>query len=152
MSVQHVLLVEDNQIDAALFQKALKFACPAATVSVIPEVTSAVYYLRGINFYKDRTAHPFPYLVVIDLSLGSVSGMDLLKWIRQEPTMNGVLTLVLTASEEFKDAATAYEYGANAFLKKLHQVDPLVDSLKLLHEKWQVRGLYPPPTSTPPSA
>lgn len=82
MAAQHVLLLEDNQIDAALFQKALKIACPAATVTVIPEVTSAVYYLRGINFYKDRTAHPFPYFVVIDLGLASVSGMELLKWIR----------------------------------------------------------------------
>lgn len=64
--------------------------------------------------------------------------------------MSGVLTLVLTASEEFKDAATAYEHGANAFLKKLHQIDPLVGSLKLLHEKWHARGLYTPPTSPVP--
>jgi CheY-like chemotaxis protein len=144
MSAQHVLLVEDNNIDARLFEQALKIARPHATVTHVPDVLSATYYLRGIGFYADRTAYPLPYLVVIDLQLENVNGMELLKWIQKEPAMCGLITLVLTASDEYSDAATAYAHGANSYLKKLHDRDALANSLTLLHAAWLEQDLLPP--------
>lgn len=143
LPAQHVLLVEDNTIDARLFAQALKITRPQATLTHVPDVLSATYYLRGIGFYADRNSYPLPYLVVIDLQLDSVNGMELLKWIKKEPAMCGLITLVLTASDDFSDASTAYSHGANSYLKKLHDRDSLVTSLTLLHAAWHEQNLLP---------
>jgi CheY-like chemotaxis protein len=150
MANEHVLLVEDNDIDALLFQQALRAARPEATLYRVQDVLSAVYYLRGIGFFADRTAHPIPYLVVIDLNLASVDGMELLKWIQQDPAMKQrLITLIYTSSTEPKDSETAFALGATSFLLKPNERGALVTSLNLLHENWQALNLLPP-AGTPP--
>jgi len=146
---KHVLLVEDNLIDALLFEQALRIARPESTLSRVPDVMAAVYYLRGIGFYADRTAHPLPYLVAIDLNLGTVSGMELLKWIKKEPAMKGLITVVLTASEADVDADAAHDNGVNSYLRKRHDRDALVTSLTLLHQSWRRQNLLPPSETQP---
>lgn len=142
---EHVLLVEDNDIDALLFQQALRVARPAATLYRVQDVLSAVYYLRGIGFFTDRAAHPIPYLVVIDLHLASVDGMELLKWIQQDPGMKQrLITLIYTNSTEPAHSETAFALGATSFLQKPDNRDALVTSLKLLHENLQAANLLPP--------
>jgi CheY-like chemotaxis protein len=147
-----VLLVEDNQIDALLFKKAMKLACPEATVMVVEEVRDAFFYLSGVPPYSDRNLHPFPYLIVVDLNLAAVPGMDLIKWIRGQPAMNDLVIIVLTASEQPQDEETAFALGANSFIKKLFRVEPLAASLKILHEKMQETGSQPPADATQPPA
>jgi CheY-like chemotaxis protein len=146
-----VLLVEDNQIDALLFKKAMKLACPEATVMVVEEVATAFFYLSGVPPYSDRKLYPFPYLIVVDLNLAAVPGMDLIKWIRGQPAMNDLVVIVLTASEQPQDEETAFALGANSFIKKLFRVEPLAASLKMLHEKMQeqlpAESAEPPPPS-----
>jgi CheY-like chemotaxis protein len=144
MPNEHVLLIEDNNIDARLFELALRNACSNATLTRVPDVLSAVHYLRGIGIHANRTDHPLPYLVVIDLYLDSVSGMDLLKWMQKEPTMKGIIVLVLTGSKEDSDADSAYAHGANSYLKKSHDREALETSLTLLHQAWRRQGLLPP--------
>src|SRR5947209_10539270 len=118
-----VLLVEDNQIDALLFKKAMKLACPEAAVMVVEEVAAAFYYLSGVSNYSDRKNYPFPYLLVVDLNLAAVPGMDLIKWVRGQPAMNDLVIIVLTASEQPQDEETAFALGANSFIKKLFRVE-----------------------------
>jgi DNA-binding response OmpR family regulator len=144
MPTQHVLLVEDNDIDAKLFEQALKIARPNATLTRLPDVLSAVYYLRGISIYADRTAHPLPYLVVIDLNLDQVNGMELLKWMTKEPAMKGILSLILSASEDGNDVLSAYAHGTSSYIKKLHDRADLAARLALLHDRWLLEDLIPP--------
>jgi CheY-like chemotaxis protein len=145
MSTRHLLLVEDNPDDAVLFQRALVSAYPDASLAVVPDVISASYYLRGEGHYADRKAFPFPYLVVIDLKLATVSGMELVKWIRRQPVLGGqLIILVLTASEDIRDAVEAYKQGANSFIIKQSNTRALADSLISAHERWLTRGLNLP--------
>lgn len=144
-STRHLLLVEDNPDDVLLFQSALASAYPNASLTVVPDVISAFYYLRGEGHYADRQACPFPYLVVIDLKLATVSGMELVKWIRRLPVLGDrFIILVLTASEDIRDAVEAYEQGANSFIIKQSNTRALADSLKSAHERWSARGLNLP--------
>lgn len=153
MATPLVLLVEDNQIDALLFKKAMKLACPEADVMVVEEVAAAFFYLSGVPPHSDRKQYPFPYLLVVDLNLAAVSGMDLIKWVRGQPAMNDLVIIVLTGSEQARDEETACALGANSFIKKLFRVEPLAASLKILHEKMQEPGLQQPGDATrPPSA
>jgi CheY-like chemotaxis protein len=144
MRGENVLLVEDNHIDARLFEQALKLARPGAALHRVEDVLSAVYYLRGIGFYADRAAHPLPYLLVIDLNLASVNGMELLKWIQKDPELNHrMLTLILTGSEDLRDGISAYTNGATAYLRKLRDRAALAESLAKLHETWRTLHLLP---------
>jgi DNA-binding response OmpR family regulator len=144
---QHVLLVEDNAIDAILFQKALKVARPEATLSVVTDVSTAFFYLSGVNPYNHRSTHPLPYLVVVDLNLPHVPGLDLIKWIREQPAMDQLIILVLTGSQKTQDTISSYKNGANNFIIKQFKVADLAASLTALHETWHARKLYPLPVS-----
>jgi two-component system response regulator len=150
MSTRHILLVEDNPDDALLFQRALTSAYSSASLAVVPDVISASYYLRGEGHFADRKAHPFPYLVVIDLKLATVPGMELVKWIRQQRALSDrLIILVLTASEDIRDAVEAYKQGANSFVIKQFNTDALADSLISAHERWLARGLELPDDQVP---
>jgi CheY-like chemotaxis protein len=131
-----VLLVEDNPKDVFLIQRALRKAQIATPMQVVNDGDAAVQYLSGEVPYGDRTSHPLPVVVLLDLKLPRRSGAEVLSWIRQQPELRRLPVVVLTSSREYKDINRIYDLGANAYIVKPLDFEQLVEILKTLDLHW----------------
>src|SRR5688572_16168770 len=121
-----ILQVEDDPNDVYLLQRAMKKVGMTNPIQVASDGQQAIDYLRGAGKFADREKFPLPSLVLLDLKLPHVMGMDVLKWIRQQPGMASIVVL-LTASGEETEILNAYRLGANGFLIKPAEASKLED-------------------------
>jgi CheY-like chemotaxis protein len=138
-----ILLVEDNPKDVFLIQRALRKAEIVTPVQVVSDGDAAVQYLCGEPPYSDRTLHPLPVVVLLDLKLPRRSGAEVLTWIRQQPELKRLPVVVLTSSREYADINRIYDIGANAYIVKPPDFDRLVDILKTLNLHWIIYNEKP---------
>jgi CheY-like chemotaxis protein len=106
------------------------------SLCVVGDGDQAVTYLEGSGQYNDRHAYPLPSLILLDLKLPKLSGLEVLQWIRQRPSLVRTPVVVLTSSAEDDDIKQAYEYGANSFLQKPVAFTGLVQLLGVLDLYW----------------
>lgn len=114
----------------------------ATPIQVATDGQQAIDYLKGAGKFADREKFPLPCLVLLDLKLPYVMGLDVLKWIRQQPGL-ALVVIVLSASAENADIATAYRLGVNAFLTKPSESGKLEEMVKALHDFWLVHNTWP---------
>jgi CheY-like chemotaxis protein len=110
--------VEDNEDDAELLRVAADKVREAVSFHIVRNGEAALAYLKGEGQFADRHAHPFPDLVLLDISLPGMNGLDVLAWIRRHPEFGGLKVFVWT---DLGDPATherAVEAGANCFVPK----------------------------------
>ena len=131
-----ILIVEDNDDDLFILQRALRTAGVAETIRNVSDGEAALDYFSGKATYRDRSAFPLPRLVLLDLKLPKVHGHDVLSWIRKQPALTGVVVIVLSSSKEPADIEKAYAYGANAYLVKPSAINELVDAIKAIQAFW----------------
>ena len=133
-----VLLAEDNSTDALMVRRAFRKANLNNPIEVVDDGDSAVAYLAGEGPYADRERYPLPVLLLLDLKLPRRSGLEVLEWVRGQPTVRHLPVVVLTSSKENADVTGAYERGANSYLVK--PVDPghLQEMIKALGLYWLV--------------
>ncbi|HTL58581.1 MAG TPA: response regulator [Candidatus Limnocylindrales bacterium] len=112
------LLVEDNENDVILIRKALLKANVLNPLVVVRNAEEAIAYFMGIGAYKNRDEFPLPSLVLLDLRLPGMNGLDFLKWLREQPGFGTTRVVVLTGSTIGRDVNEAYQRGANSFLTK----------------------------------
>ena len=144
-----ILQVDDDPNDVFLLQHALRKAWVANPVQVVGDGQQAIDYLQGAGEFADRAKFPFPCLVLLDLKLPFVMGLDVLRWIRQQPGM--VLTvLMLTASGSEADIVEAYRLGANAFLTKPSEASKLEEMVRAIKEFWLTHNTLP--QASPPES
>ena len=137
-----ILQVEDDPNDVFFLQHAMKKAGLANPIQVASDGQEAIDYLQGAGKFADREQFPFPSLVLLDLKLPHVMGLDVLKWIRQQSGMT-LVVLILTASGEDADIEAAYRLGANGFLVKPSEATKLQDMVKAIMEFWLTHNLLP---------
>ncbi len=113
-----ILLVEDNEDDVFIFTRAYKQAHLAHPVQVARDGQEALQYISGEEKFADRTAHPPPFLVFLDLKLPLKPGLEVLERVRAKPDLADLAVVILTSSAEARDILRAYELGAQAFLVK----------------------------------
>ena len=113
-----ILLVEDNDDDALLFQRALKKAGFINPVSTVTSVAAAKHYLKGDGPFADRSAHPFPSIMVVDLKLPDGDGVEFLRWVRSQPDFKSLHCLVVTSDFRPSTLQASYASGADSFLCK----------------------------------
>jgi CheY-like chemotaxis protein len=121
-----ILLVEDNDDDVSLIERAFRKARIENRVVVVNDGDKAVAYLNGEGVYADRVAHPLPSLVLPDLKMPRRNGFEVLSWIRSQPRLKGLQVVILTGSLEKKDVSRASELGADSFLIKPVSFERLV--------------------------
>src|SRR5207248_367758 len=109
---------------------------------VQPHHVGQFQILQGAGKFADRELFPLPCLVLLDLKLPDVMGLDVLKWIRQESGLP-LAVVMLSASSEDADIATAYRLGANGFLVKPSEVSKLVDMAKAINAFWLTHNALP---------
>ena len=137
-----ILQVEDDPNDVFFFQRAMKKAGVPNPVQVASDGQQAIDYLRGAGQFADREQFPLPALVLLDLKLPYVMGMEVLRWIRQQPG-TPMVVVMLTASGEDEDIASAYRLGANGFLVKPSEADKLDDMVKAIRDFWLIHNALP---------
>ena len=131
-----ILLVEDNEDDIFLMRRALKDAQVANPLHVVEDGQAAVDYLSGTDTFSDRAAFPMPAVVFLDLKLPLKSGHEVLSWIRNQESLNSMVVVVLTSSDEPADVRKSYDLGANSYLVKPPTSDQLMDMAKSFKWYW----------------
>jgi two-component system response regulator len=113
-----ILLVEDNASDEKLTLLAFKNCGVSNQVVVVRDGASALDYLFGTGKYAGRDVSALPAVVLLDLKLPKVDGLEVLRQIRAEARTKLVPVVVLTASREDEDVLRSYALGANAYVRK----------------------------------
>ncbi len=138
-----ILLVEDSEDDVFFMKRAFKVSGLKSSLQVAPDGRTALDYLSGEGDYADREKYPIPSLLLLDLKLPYVLGLDVLKWIRMRPELQMLPVVVLTSSSEPSDLERAYRHGANSFMVKPSDPDELIGLVRCLHEYWFKYNVIP---------
>jgi CheY-like chemotaxis protein len=138
-----ILHVKDRPEDVIILQYAFKQADILNPVQVVTDGQQAVDYLSGKGQYADRKQFPLPCLILLDLKLPIKMGMQVLEWIRAQPSLKALIVIMLTSSIHEGDIMRAYELGANAFLVKPCDARVTIDMCKALKQFWFVHNQAP---------
>ena len=143
-----ILLVEDEESDVFFMRQAMQKAGVLNPLQVASDGQQAIDYLKGAGKFANRVEFPLPCLVLLDLKLPRVMGLDVLKWIREQPGA-ATIVVILTSSKEEADVATAYRLGANGYLVKPSDVSQLTDMAKSIKDFWLTYNICPAESSIP---
>jgi CheY-like chemotaxis protein len=130
-----ILLVEDNRNDAELALRALAKARVANDIHVVRDGAEALEFLFGEGAYAGRAGSPLPRVVLLDLKLPKVDGLEVLRRVKGDERTKLVPVVVLTSSREESDLVASYHLGANSYIVKP------VDSDKFFEAVHEI-GLY----------
>lgn len=133
---KRVLIAEDDPSDIFLLKRAFALAQVPATLHFVRDGQEAIDYLEGDAGYKDRSAHPLPDLLLLDLKMPKLNGFDVLHWLRRQPGLKRLLVTVLTSSDQPDDINRAYDLGANSYLLKPHNSSDLSDLVAQVKRYW----------------
>lgn len=132
MSGAAVLLVEDDPSDVLFMRRAWQQVGHTPPLISVGDGEAAVAYLSGNGAYADREKYPFPTLVLLDLKIPLLAGLEVLQWIRTNPGLRDLPVAVLTSSEEPADVARARELGVSDYIVKPTGYAQLVTAVKKL--------------------
>jgi len=113
-----ILLVDDDENDVLVMTMALKKVGMPCPVRVAKDGRDAQDYLSGAGKFADRSEYPLPRLMLVDLKLPRVTGLEVLRWLRERPEFDSTIVLVLSSSPMPDDIDRAYHLRANAYLVK----------------------------------
>jgi two-component system, response regulator len=139
-----ILLVEDNDDDAELTVKAFTQARIRNPVMRVRDGVEALDYLFARDSYSARDANDTPAVVLLDLNLPRLTGLDVLKSIRADHRIKHLPVVILTSSDEETDRLTAYEQYANSYVRKPVDYDRFVTASRDLGLYWLVLNRPPP--------
>lgn len=136
ITTQTILLVEDEENDVIFMKMTLEKGGLASALQVAEDGQQALDYLSGKGEFADRARFPVPALVFLDLKLPHVMGMDVLKWIREQPEMDTMVVIMLTSSQQGTDIRRACSLGANSYLVKPSSPAGLTEIVDLVKRYW----------------
>ncbi|MCI0497720.1 MAG: response regulator [Thermoplasmata archaeon] len=128
-----ILLVEDEPNDVLLLERAFKKSDLRFPLRSVEDGEQCLAYLRGDPPYDDRDEHPFPAMVLLDLNLPRLSGLEVLETIRGDPALSHTPVVMLTASKLGEDVDRATELGANFYLVKPVRFEEYMDMAKAIN-------------------
>jgi CheY-like chemotaxis protein len=131
-----ILHVEDSENDVFLLQYAFKQAEIKNAVQVVTDGQQAIDYLAGTGRFSDRMKFPLPCMVLLDLKLPHKMGLEVLEWIRGEPSLKWMIVIILSSSIHEADITRAYSLGANAFLVKPADLNLMAGMCRALKDFW----------------
>jgi len=131
-----ILLVEDNPDDVELTMRACKKSNVANRVVVARDGVEALDYLFRTGDFKNRNPNRNPALVLLDLKLPKVDGLEVLKRMRKDGRTKTVPVVILTSSREETDVVTGYELGANSYVRKPISFEEFVRTVAQLAQYW----------------
>lgn len=139
-----ILLVEDNPDDEALTLRAFRKNNIANDVVVARDGVEALDYLFGTGAHLGRESSQMPQVVLLDLKLPRLGGLEVLKRIRSEPATQVLPVVVLTSSKQERDLVESYRLGANSYIRKPVDFVEFVEAARQLGLYWLVLNEPPP--------
>jgi two-component system, response regulator len=139
-----ILLVEDNPDDVALTLRALKKNNIANEVVVAHDGVEALDYLFGTGMYAGRDVTVLPQVVLLDLKLPKVDGLEVLGRLRADARTKLLPVVVLTTSKEDRDLTESYSLGANSYIRKPVEFDSFSEAVRQLGVYWLLLNEGPP--------
>ena len=133
-----ILLAEDDAAQAIIVQRVLRAARLANPVRLSVDGEDAWAYLEGAGEYADRTRHPTPVLVLLDLHLPGRSGLEVLASIRDRSQFSAIPVIVMSASTDAGPIRQAMDLGATSYLVKPVAFDALIETLRGLDLPWAI--------------
>lgn len=143
-------MAEDSQKDVELTLAALEEHNLMNKVDVVPDGAEALDYLYCRGKYRDRAPEP-PVVVLLDLKMPRVDGLEVLRTIKQDPQLRALPVVMLTSSREERDLVESYKVGVNAYVVKPVEFQRFVHAIKDLGAFWAVIN-EPPPAAVPVTA
>lgn len=131
-----ILLVEDNRDDEALTLDALQSAGVRNRINVVRDGAEALDYLFRRAEYSNRDPSWHPCLILLDLKLPKIGGLEVLRRIRSDPGTRSIPVVVLTTSSEQEDIDNSYGNGANSYVRKPVEFDRFLDAVRQLGLYW----------------
>jgi CheY-like chemotaxis protein len=141
-----ILLAENSEDDIVLVLGAFKRANILNPIHVTRSGEEAIEYLSGVGKYSNRAEYPLPELLLLDLKMPGLDGFDVTRWIRQQPSLNALRIVVLTASDHIRDVNQAYQLGANSFMVKPMEFENYIELSKSIHDYWLLKSKAPETT------
>jgi two-component system, response regulator len=136
MKEKYILLVEDNPDDEELTLMGLKGSGVLNEVVVVRDGEEAVQFLLAEGQYKDRVSSAVPAVILLDLKLPKLSGLEVLERLRANPLTKCLPVVILTSSSEEEDVINSYKLGANSFVRKPVDFNRFADAVKQLGLYW----------------
>lgn len=136
MSDRIILLVEDNPDDVELTKRALKKGNIANEMVVVRDGAEALDYLFGTGEYAERDMSKIPAVVLLDLKLPKVDGLEVLKRVRADDRTKLLPVVILTSSKEEKDLINGYSLGCNSYIRKPVDFSQFAEAVKQLGLYW----------------
>lgn len=138
-----VLLVEDSSTDILFIQRAFKQANVLNPIRIVRDGDEAISYLAGQDSYCDRNEYPLPALILLDLKLPRRSGLEVLEWLKQQPTIKRIPVIVLTSSREDADVDQAYDLGVSSYCVKPTNLTALKHLVEKINAYWLQTNEFP---------
>ncbi|HVW25660.1 MAG TPA: response regulator [Polyangiaceae bacterium] len=139
-----ILLVEDNDDDAELTERAFREAKIGNPIVRMEDGVEALDYLFGRGEHADRDASDLPAIVLLDLNLPRLNGLEVLAAMRTDERTRHLPVVVLTSSTEERDRLAAYDQHVNSYVKKPVDYDQFVSAARQLGLYWIVLNVPPP--------
>jgi CheY-like chemotaxis protein len=144
-SNQAVLLAEDNDDEILLFKRAFKLAELDLPLRIVRDGEEAIAYLKGEGKFSNRTEHPFPVLLLLDLKMPRKNGLQVLQWVRGQHSTKGLCVIILTNIEDVHAARVFYQFGVNSFITKSADLHEFARQLRRVKDCWLKLSLTPLP-------
>ena len=145
MNSKHILLVEDNPSDVQLTKRALEQNQITNKLVVAEDGREALDYLFGAGSHAGKGVPALPAVVLLDLKLPKIDGLEVLKEIRSNKSTRLLPVVILTSSDHEKDLIASYELGANSYIRKPVDFHQFAEAVRNLGLYWLLLN-EPPPT------
>lgn len=142
--ITKILLVEDNPDDIRITERALKEAKIINKLFIVRDGQEALDYLRHEGQYREHHISPKPGLILLDINLPRVNGLEVLKIIKEDDNLKRIPTVVLTVSKRDEDIIRGYNHGCNSFIQKPVEFDKFVEAVKLIGLYWGLLNVESP--------
>ena len=137
-----VLVVEDSANDAALIRVAFRKLGFSDLFQTVVNVKEAIRYLKGEQAYADIGRFPTPDLVLLDHQMPG-DGVEIIKWIRDQPSLRSLPVVVFSGSEDPRHERDAIACGANAYYQKPQSFGEFTETVRKIIETWALGGTAP---------
>jgi CheY-like chemotaxis protein len=135
-TLRTILLVEDESADAALLIRGFKKAKVLNPIVHLTNGDDVLRYLAGVGEYADRRKHPLPALILLDLKMPGMTGIQILQWMRVQGEIKRIPVVVLTGDANPNTVDAAYDLGANSYLVKPGNAEEIAHMVQGIQRYW----------------
>ncbi len=139
-----ILLVEDNVQDIEITQRAFAKGRVRNELAVVRDGEEAIEYLYHRGKYQDPATSPRPGMILLDLNLPKVGGLEVLQQIKKDDQLKQIPVIVLTVSQREEDVVRSYDLGVNTYIQKPVEFDNFMRVVNAVHEYWILIATLPP--------